>query len=199
MILPDTIKMGFEEFRIQYEHNLLMAQRKLACLFPTQDYVKIHRFLEPDVKARNIFYALHLWICNQVSPDLENSEQHSLSECMYAILRDNPELVRLKLVNSIHVSGDDYEVLYKEPPDHTTFASWSNVSMKIWVNQTGNHSCQVHSLFHEIYHLAYSSLHFEFTERDVDLFSWFLCQALHQNDMWWLIEAEEVTEEGVPG
>jgi len=55
MILPDKIKIGFEEFSIQYEDNLILAQKKLAILFPSQDYVKIHKFLEPRVKAKQIF------------------------------------------------------------------------------------------------------------------------------------------------
>jgi len=126
-----------------------------------------------------------------VSPDLEDREKHALSHSICAILRDNPYLVKLSLVDIVHVSGDDYEVVYGDPPDNTSFASYSKVSMKIWVNHTGNHSCKLHSLFHEIYHIAYSSLDLEFTERDVDLYSWFLCQVLHQNSMWWLIEPEE--------
>lgn len=191
MKLPDKIQIGFEEFTIQYEDNLILSQNRLSILYPSHDYVKLHRFLEPRVKARQIFYSLHLWISNQVSPDLEQRQQHALSHFICGILRDNPGLVKLEFVNTLHISGDDYIVVYGDPPDRSNFASWSNISMKIWVNHTGNRSIRLHSLFHEIYHIAYSCLDFEYAERDIDLYSWFLCQVLHQNQIWWLIEAEE--------
>lgn len=190
MLLPSKIQIGFEEFKIKYEDNLILSQNKLATLYPSQDYVRVHSGLPPGVKARMIFSSVHLWVGNQVDPDLDEKQQHALCHVIYSILKDNPELVELKLLSKLHMFGDDYEVVYRDPPQNNNFASWSNVAMKMWVNPTVNKSIQLHSLFHEIYHVAYQYLDYQIEERSIDLFSWFLVQVLHQNDMCWLIEPE---------
>ena len=195
--LPDKIKLGHEDIAVEYSSEFLYNNARFARTILDAQRITIDSLVHGDVQKEYLFSNIHWFLTARVGVDLSEGERNSLAVGMFAVLRDNPALLRSASVDRVRVGGQEIDVTVVDNCDAS--GTYDPKTLRIEVNSATTSIKRRHVLFHEIYHILWNNLFLDTEksqERDIDCMAWMLTMLLVENNFDWLLRKnDEVVNE----
>jgi hypothetical protein len=193
MNLPKKIRLGFREIDVIEFDRLVRADGNISNSTCSMGEITIQSTIPDQIKKKVLFKQLIYLIQLHLDTDLNVTQKHILSNCMWAVVRDNPVLHQPKTIpNIVHVLGTDINICMREA-DWNCDGGTINSKDIIEINNVLKPVDKWCTLWHEIMEVIWSDMEFPENnrERDIESFSFLLCSAFADNDFSWVISDEE--------
>jgi hypothetical protein len=194
--LPKKIKFGHRNITVEYTDKLWYDQQITADVSIDSCTIQIDSSVAKSVQKRSLFlnllyiaFATHQ-LCDGAIDDLE-----SLMLALFAVFRDNPDLLvfsAVREIRSLRIMGSEFNLTTADDVTYEGKACINYLHEYIHYPTVGSDDRVYQSIIHEVIHAIVQTLALNKPSHpDVHRMAWLISMLFHQNDFSWLLEDED--------
>jgi hypothetical protein len=194
--LPKKIKFGHRIITVEYTDKLWYDHQITADVCIDSCTIQIDSSVAKSVQQRGLFlnllyiaFAAHQ-LCNGEIGDLE-----SLTLALFAVCRDNPDLLvpsAVREIRSLRIMGSQFNLTTADDVTYEGKACINYLHEYIHYPSVGSDDRVHQSIIHEVIHAIVQTLTLKKPSHpDVHRIGWLISMLFTQNDFTWLLEDED--------